>query len=65
MDNLNRRRPEDPAKINLNQQWEIDYWTKQLGISEQKLRTLVKKVGVNVADVKRALVQEHSYFYSI
>ena len=64
MDNLNRRVPEDPQKININQSWEVEYWTKKLHISEKKLRALVAKVGVNVADVKKELQQEHNYSYS-
>ena len=64
MDNLNRRVPEDPQKININQSWEVEYWTKKLLISEKKLRALVAKVGVNVADVKKELQQEHNYSYS-
>lgn len=36
MDNLNRRVPEDPQKININQSWEVEYWTKKLHISEKK-----------------------------
>jgi hypothetical protein len=61
MDNLNRKVPEDPTKINLNQQWEIEYWTKKLGISESKLRTIVTKVGVYVADVKKELARQSSH----
>ena len=64
MDNLNRRVPEDPQKININQSWEVEYWTKKLHISEKKLRVLVAKVGVNVADVKKELQQERNYSYS-
>lgn len=64
MDNLKRRVPEDPQKININQPWEVEYWTKELHISEKKLRTLVAKVGVNVADVKKELQQERNYSYS-
>ena len=64
MDNLNRRVPEDPQKININQSWEVEYWTKKLHISEKKLRALVAKFGVNVADVKKELQQERNYSYS-
>ena len=64
MDNLKRRVPEDPQKININQSWEVEYWTKVLHISEKKLRALVAKVGVNVADVKKELQQERNYSYS-
>ena len=58
------RVPEDPQKININQPWEVEYWTKELHISEKKLPALVAKVGVNVADVKKELQQERNYSYS-
>lgn len=58
MDNLQRPGPEDPKKINVNQPWEIDYWTKELGISKEKLRSLVKKVGPEVSNVKEELKRE-------
>ena len=64
MDNLNRRVPEDPQKININQSWEVEYWTKELKKKKKKLRALVAKVGVNVADVKKELQQERNYSYS-
>ena len=32
-DDLTRRKPEDPTKINVNQSWEIKYWTKKLGVT--------------------------------
>ena len=54
-DDLTRRRPEDPKKINVNQSWEIDYWTDKLGVTEQQLRNAVSEVGPLVADVKRYL----------
>ena len=54
-DDLTRRKPEDPTKINVNQSWEIEYWTKRLGVTEQQLRTAVKNVGPLVKDVKRYL----------
>lgn len=51
-DNLHRRQPEDPNKVNLNQSWEVDYWTDALGVSEEKLRKAVAAVGVMVSDIK-------------
>lgn len=61
MDNLKRRVPEDPTKINLNQQWEVEYWTKKLGISASQLRAIVAKVGIYVADVKKELSRQSSH----
>lgn len=54
-DDLSRKGPEDPKKINLNQTWEINYWTKALGVSEVKLRKAVAAVGVYVSKVREWL----------
>ena len=51
-DNLKRKGPEDPKKINLNQSWEVSYWTKEFGITEGKLQKAVKAAGVMVSDVR-------------
>lgn len=56
-DNLQRRKPEDPKKINLSQSWEVDFWTNNLGVSEAKLRRAVSAVGVMVSDVKTWLAK--------
>lgn len=34
-DDLTRRKPEDQNKINIKQQWELDYWTQDLKVSEE------------------------------
>lgn len=54
-DDLKIKRPADTLKINVNEQYEVNYWCKELGISEDKLRAAVKAVGVMVKDVKRHL----------
>jgi uncharacterized protein DUF3606 len=54
-DDLKRRTPEDPDRINLNQKWEIDYWTRELGVSEEKLRQAVAIVGNSAAAVRAYL----------
>jgi hypothetical protein len=51
-DDLGRKGPEDPKKINIGQPHEIEYWTKELGVSEEKLREAVKAKGPLVKDVK-------------
>ena len=52
VDDTNIRQPEDPLKINLNQFWEINYWTKKFGITVDKLKQAVKAKGVMVVDVE-------------
>lgn len=54
-DNLQRKAPEDPTKINMNQSWEVDYWMGKFGVTKAKLQEAVNAVGVMVADVKRYL----------
>lgn len=56
-DNLQRRKPEAPKKINLSQSWEVDFWINNLGVSEAKLRRAVSAVGVMVSDVKTWLAK--------
>jgi Protein of unknown function (DUF3606) len=54
-DNLGRRQPEDPNKINVNQQWEVAYWCGKLGVTEAALKAAVQLVGPMVSDVRARL----------
>ena len=54
-DNLNERGPQDRTRINVNEDWEVRYWSKELGVSENRLRELVKQHGVSAEAVRRAL----------
>ncbi|WP_151956238.1 DUF3606 domain-containing protein [Acinetobacter guillouiae] len=54
-DDLKIKQPQDPKKININEQWELNYWTKTLSVSEDTLKAAVKAVGVLVIDVKKHL----------
>jgi len=61
--NLLNAMPDDPSKtgkeddqrINVNQDYELDYWSRTLGVSKDRLREVVKKVGPMVKDVRREL----------
>ena len=53
-DKLNRG-PADRARINVNEDYEVVYWTKELAISADRLRDLVAKHGVMAADIRKAL----------
>ncbi|MDD2341365.1 MAG: DUF3606 domain-containing protein [Tolumonas sp.] len=52
-DNLKIRQPQDPKKINVHESWELEYWSKKFGVTQQKLKDAVKAVGVLVTDVQR------------
>ena len=51
-DNLNDRGPKDRQRINVHEKWELDYWTKTLGVTEAELIEAVTAVGVTVPAVK-------------
>ena len=52
-DDKSKTSPQDAARINLNEDYEVRYWTKELGVTEERLRQLVKDHGVS-ADAVRA-----------
>lgn len=52
-DDLSYRGPRDRARINVNEDWEVKWWTKELKCTEAQLRAAVRAVGVMVVDVKK------------
>lgn len=53
-DNKSKTGSPDRDRINLSEDYEVQYWTKELGISEKKLRDVIQAVG----NTSRA-VREH------
>lgn len=54
-DDLKDRGAQDRARINVNEEHEVRYWTEALGVSEAKLRETVERVGVSAEKVREAL----------
>jgi len=52
-DHTTKRDYRDRDRINVHEDYELRYWTKELGVTPQKL----KKVGVMADDVRQALRQ--------
>ncbi|MGO4700306.1 DUF3606 domain-containing protein [Dyella sp. 2RAB6] len=52
-DDLSKRGPQDAAKVNIHEDWEVRYWCKAFGCTEQQLKAAVKTVGVSAAAVRR------------
>jgi hypothetical protein len=44
-DDRTDRRPQDRSRISLGEGYEATYWTKALGVSEDRLRDIVSRVG--------------------
>jgi Protein of unknown function (DUF3606) len=57
-DDPNNRGPADRARVNVNEDYEVRYWTKKWGVTAQQLRDAVARVGVMADDVARALGEE-------
>jgi len=45
----------DRDRINLNEDYEVQYWTKALGVTAAQLKEAVKAVGPTAAAVRRHL----------
>lgn len=46
---------QDRRRININQDFELRYWSHALGVSSASIRAAVKKVGPIASDVRREL----------
>jgi hypothetical protein len=57
MDDLKNRGQQDRSKINMHEEHEVKYWTKQLNVSKDELRKAVDKVGNAAAAVRKQLGQ--------
>ena len=50
------RGPQDRTRVNVDADWECDWWAKGLGVSVEELRAAVKEVGPLVADLDHYLL---------
>jgi len=54
-DDLSNRGPRDRDRVNVHEEWEANYWSKKFGVSKDKLKEAVQKVGVMAKDVEKYL----------
>jgi hypothetical protein len=54
-DDTTKRDYRDRDRINIHEDYELRYWTKELGVTPEKLKQTVEKVGVMATDVRKAL----------
>jgi hypothetical protein len=55
MDDLKKKGSQDRSKINMNEDYQVKYWTKELGVNKEQLQKLVDKVGNSAAAVRKEL----------
>lgn len=44
-DDKNKTQPQDAARVNVNEDYEVQYWTKKFGCSKEQLEKAVNAVG--------------------
>ncbi|MBV4447971.1 DUF3606 domain-containing protein [Clostridium tyrobutyricum] len=54
-DNLNIKEPLDKTRINIHESWELNWWSKHFGVSNQKIINAVSVVGTSASKVKEYL----------
>lgn len=58
-DNLQDRGAQDRARVNINEDHEVRYWTKKFGVTEEQLIAAVSVVGVSADEVEQYLKMKH------
>jgi hypothetical protein len=54
-DDLKNRGAQDRARVNVNEEHEVRYWTEKWGVTKEQLAKAVQKAGVSVEAVAREL----------
>jgi len=54
-DDKSKRGGADRDRINVHEDYELRYWSEKFGVSPEKLKETVQRVGVMVTDVEREL----------
>ena len=50
--------PVDRTSINMNEPFEVRYWSKELGVSGSQLKALAKKVGTETSAIRDELAKQ-------
>jgi hypothetical protein len=58
VDDLMDRGPRDRNRINVQEDWELKYWSHALGVSEEQLRAAVQSVGSYAKDVREYFARQ-------
>jgi Protein of unknown function (DUF3606) len=54
-DDTSKRDYRGRERISVHEEYELRYWTKELGVTPKKLKETVEKVGVMAINVRKAL----------
>jgi len=59
MDDKTKTGRGDDSRINVNESYELQYWSEKFNVSRDRLKEAVKAVGIQVADVQKYLAGNH------
>lgn len=62
-DDRSNRGPQDRSRINLEEDYEVRYWTEQLGVTEEQLREAVRTEGSSADAIRERLKNRGSPRY--
>jgi hypothetical protein len=54
-DDKTKTGPADDKRVNVHEDYELRYWSGKFGVTPEKLKDAVRKVGPMVDDVKKEL----------
>jgi hypothetical protein len=54
-DNRTKKSQQDRNRIDVHEDYELRYWTKELGVTPDELKSAVQKVGPNTKAVREHL----------
>ena len=55
MDDKTKTAAPDRTRVNVNEEYELQYWSQHFGVSTTELRLAVQRVGPSVEAVRKAL----------
>jgi hypothetical protein len=61
MDDKEQKGPQDAARVNVNEEYELDYWSKKFRVSKAAVIRAVSVVGVMAKDVSEFLNGRGTY----
>ena len=49
------RGPQDRSRVNIEQDYEVQYWTQEFGVTEEQLRAAVRRMGPSADKLREHL----------
>lgn len=59
-DNKNLTAPQDSSRINVNEDYELRYWSQKFGVSPETLKAAVQNAGVSSSEVEAYLAKNRA-----